>query len=61
MKTANETKKDPHRTGDGDQGRVTAETVVTTDGLRGLERLRALTKRILKAPQNPSSVSQKDP
>ena len=47
------TKTDPPLISDEDQGRVTAETVVTTDGPRGLERLRAFTKRILKMPKNP--------
>lgn len=56
-----ETKADPHHTSDVDRGRVTAETVVATDGPRGIERLRALTKRILKMPKNPRSISPKDP
>ena len=55
------TKTDPHPTSDEDQGRVTAETVVTTDGPRGIGRLRALTKRILKLPKNRRSVPPKDP
>ena len=41
-----ETKKDPPRTSDGGQARVTAETVVT-DGQAGLSRLRELARRIL--------------
>ena len=55
------TKTDPPPTSDEDQGRVTAATVVTTDGPQGLERLRAFTKRILKMPKNPRSVPPKDP
>ena len=46
----------PPPTNEGDQCRVTAETVVT-EGPSGMDRLRDLTKRIIRVPkerdQNP--------
>jgi hypothetical protein len=44
------TKNVPPPTKDEDGGRVTAETQVT-NGRSGIERTRALLKRILKAPK----------
>ena len=46
----NETKNVPPPTSEGDQGRVTAETVVT-DGPSGLRRMIALTTHILTRPR----------
>ena len=45
-----ETKRDPPRTEDGDQDRVTAETVVT-DGPSGMRRLANLTRKIIRRPE----------
>ena len=41
----------PPPTNEGDQSRVTAETVVT-EGPSGMDRLRDLTKRIIRVPKD---------
>ena len=43
------TKNVPPPTSEGDEGRVTAETVVT-DGTSGMERLAELTRKIIRRP-----------
>lgn len=47
------TKNAPPPTEDEARGRVTAETVVASDGEGGIERLKALTRRIVRDTRNP--------
>lgn len=42
-----ETKRDPPRTSDGDQGRPKADTKVT-EGKKGMKRLEELTRKIVR-------------